>query len=42
MHYYGKNDDIARKVRKVTFSAEVRDQKIWGVAECQVACELTL
>ena len=41
MHYYGKNDDIARKVRKVTFSAEVRDQKLWGVAECQVAGELT-
>ena len=41
MHYSGKNDDIARKVRKVTFSAEVRDQKLWGVAECQVAGELT-
>ena len=41
MHYYGKNDDIARKVRKVTFSTEVRDQKLWGVAECQVASELT-
>ena len=41
MHYYSKNDDIARKVRKVTFSAEVRDQKLWGVAECQVAGELT-
>ena len=41
MHYYGKNDDIARKVRKVTFSAEVRDQKLWGVAECQIASELT-
>ena len=41
MHYYGKNDDIDRKVRKVTFSAEVRDQKLWGVAECQVAGELT-
>ena len=41
MHYYGKNDDIVRKVRKVTFSAEVRDQKLWGVAECQVAGELT-
>ena len=41
MHYYSKNDDIARKVRKVTFAAEVRDQKLWGVAECQVAGELT-
>ena len=41
MHYYGKNDDIARKVRKVTFSAEVRDQKLWGVAECQVTGGLT-
>ena len=41
MHYYGKNDDIDRKVRKVTFAAEVRDQKLWGVAECQVAGELT-
>ena len=41
MHYYSKYDDIARKVRKVTFAAEVRDQKLWGVAECQVAGELT-
>ena len=41
MHYYSKNDDIARKVRKVTFAAEVRDQKLWGVAECQVTGELT-
>lgn len=41
MHYYGKNDAVDRKVRKVTFAAEVRGQKLWGVAECQVAGELT-
>lgn len=41
MHYYGKNDEVDRKVRKVTFAAEVRNQKLWGIAECQVAGELT-
>ena len=41
MTYYSEHDGVAQKVRSYNFTAEVRNGKLWGVAECQVAGELT-
>ena len=41
MCYYGQKDSMSEKVHSFNFTAEVRDDMLWGVAMCEITDDLS-